>query len=84
MQVQLEQTERGAVLVIPDALMRQAQMEAQATVDVSADGGRIVVSPGVVSPRRSRYAIEELLDSITPETLPPHADWGPPVGKEAW
>ena len=49
-------------------------------VDVREEGGRIIVEP-VTSPA---YDLDQLLDRMTPETLPEAIDFGPPVGREAW
>jgi antitoxin MazE len=49
------------------------------TVDVRAEGGKIVIE----LVRETDYDLDQLLDRITPENLHGSIDFGGPVGKEA-
>lgn len=49
-------------------------------VDVREECGRIVIEPV----RRNQYRLDEPVKRITRENLHAEADFGRPVGKEAW
>jgi len=66
-------------LRIPQALAEQAGFAEGSSVVARVDEGKLVISR-----KRRRYRIEDLLDQITPENQPELIDWGPPVGKEIW
>ena len=38
----------------------------------------------ITHPDATRYNIEEMVATITPENMHTAIDWGPPVGKEIW
>jgi len=80
MQVQLEKTEKGAALLIPDELIHGSQVRAGSTVDLTLVDGKLVIAPI----RRSRYTTEELLAGVTDDNIHGENDWGPPIGKEVW
>ncbi len=80
MQVQLEKTDKGYTVLIPDELVLDSRVKASATVDLSLVDGKIVIAPI----RRSKYTTEELLAGVTDENIHGEIDWGPPVGKEIW
>lgn len=80
MQLQLENTEKGLALLIPDELIHNSHVTAGSIVDLTLIDGNIVIAPV----RRSRYTTEELLAGVTDENIHGETDWGPPVGKEVW
>lgn len=66
-------------LRIPQVLAEQAGLSEGTSVFVRVDAGKLVISR-----KRRKYKLEDLLDQITPENQPEIVDWGPPVGKEIW
>ncbi len=66
-------------LRIPKSVAIEAQVSEGDSVDVSADKGMIVIRPS-----RRTYSLQELVDAITPRNRHKEADWGSPVGHEAW
>lgn len=78
MQVQLEESENGLTLPIPEEVAQSSQMQPGSLVDLSLIDGKILVSPV----RRSKYTIEELMAGVTNENVREAVDFGPPVGKE--
>ncbi len=61
---------------IPKDVASQLGLRNGSPVDVVADRGRIVISP-----RRPRFTIEELLANVTPE-IREAFDWGSDTGRE--
>jgi len=70
----------SASVRIPSAVLHAAKLRLEDCVDVREESGRIVIEP---VPRKE-YDLSELLKRITPENLHEEADFGRPVGKEAW
>jgi antitoxin MazE len=70
----------SASVRIPAAVMQAAHLDLDDAVDVREESGRIVIEPV----RRKEYDLEELVKRITPRNLHEEADFGVPVGKEAW
>jgi antitoxin MazE len=80
MQVQVEKTEKGFALLIPDELVQNSHVKAGSLVDLTLVDDKFVIAPI----RRSKYTTEELLSGVTDENIHGETDWGPPVGKEIW
>lgn len=78
MQVQLEKSETGLTLNIPEEVAQISQMLPGSLVDLTMIDGKILVSPV----RRSKYTLEELMAGITDENIHEAVDFGPPVGRE--
>ena len=70
----------SASVRIPSAVLQAAKLRLEDSVDVREESGRIVIEPI----HRREYALSELLNKITSENLHEEADFGKPVGKEAW
>lgn len=70
----------SASVRIPAAVMQAARLKLDEAVDVREESGRIVIEPA----QRKEYDLGELLKGITRENLHGEADFGRPVGKEAW
>ena len=64
---------------IPKALALEAGLRPDVAVDLTLQGGRLLISPIIEVP-----TLEELLAQVTPENLHGETDWGPPVGRESW
>ena len=80
MQVQLEKTEKGLSLLLPEELVHGSALVAGSNLEVTLVDGKILAAPI----RRSKYTTEELLAGVTDENIHPETEWGPPVGREAW
>jgi antitoxin MazE len=65
-------------LRIPKTLAAELNVQDGDAVDVSLEGGAIVIRPAA-----KRYTIEELVADMAPDDGG-EIDWGPPVGKEVW
>lgn len=68
----------SASVRIPAGIMQAVHLNLDAPVDVREEGGRIVIEPI----RDREFAIEKLLEGITPENLHTEIDFGAPKGKE--
>lgn len=64
---------------IPKAFTADAGLEAGDQVEITLEGGRIVITPV-----GREYRLGELVDGITADNRPAETDWGPPVGDEVW
>ncbi len=65
---------------LPRHLVDQAALKPGDAVDVAvSEDGRIVITP-----RRRRPTLDELLRGITEENRHHEAEWGEPAGEEAW
>ncbi len=70
----------SVALRIPKAFADEMQITADTAVELSIEGGKLVISPV----ERPEYLLEELLAQITPENIHGEVDWGVPVGQEVW
>jgi len=61
-------------------VLQQAQLKAGDRVELTVQRGRRIL----IVPRRKKPTLEELLKGMKPKNWHPRADWGAPVGKEAW
>jgi antitoxin MazE len=67
-------------LRIPRAFARETALESGSEVELTLDGGRLVITP--LGP--AAVSLEDLLAQITPENLHGEVDTGPSGGVEAW
>jgi antitoxin MazE len=65
---------------IPRLLAREAGVDVGSEVDLSIQGGDLVVKPA----RRRTYGLEELLRKITAKNIHNEVDTGAAVGREVW
>jgi antitoxin MazE len=70
----------SASVRIPTAVLKAANLGLDEPVVVREESGRIVIEPV----RRKEYDLAELVKGITRGNLHEEADFGAPVGKEAW
>lgn len=68
----------SAAVRIPSAVMEQARLEIDQTVEVRVEGGSVVIEP-LAAPE---YSLDDLLAEVTPENLHEEESFGPPVGRE--
>ena len=66
-------------LRLPRAVVGEAGLNLGDAVSIEATPDAIVIRK---AHRRPRYALEELLDQVTPENAHQAEDWGGPVGRE--
>jgi antitoxin MazE len=67
---------------VPLRLLEEAKISLGDEVDVTVQGGQLVVSP---SPRvRGRYRLEDLVARMPEDYEPAEEDWGDPMGREVW
>ena len=72
----------GSVSVsLPRQMLRTLGLEAGASVAVTIEDGRLVLSP-----TRPRYSLDDLLSGMKPGDMPTADEWdgAKPVGREAW
>ena len=72
----------GSVSVtLPRQMLRTLGLAAGASVAVTVENGRMVLSPA-----RPRYTLAELLAGMKPGDMPTAQGWADvrPVGREAW
>jgi len=63
-------------------VLREANVAVGDEVNVTARGGVIVIAP--VKPARGKRNVGELVSRIPKNYRAEEADWGKPVGREAW
>ncbi len=80
MQTKIQKWGNSLGLRIPKAFAEQVGVEAGSDVDLSVEDGELIVRP---QPSR-RYALEELLQSVTAQNVHREIETGEPVGREAW
>ena len=79
MKVRIKKWGNSAALRIPASVMAAADLSLEQTVDITEDGGRVIVMP--IGPA---YDLDQLVSQMDPETFPEDIDFGLPVGREAW
>lgn len=80
MQTKIQRWGNSLGLRIPKSFAEEAHVEAGSTVDISVEGGELVVRP--IRPRR--YDLRSLVKAITPKNVHEVVETGTPVGREAW
>lgn len=80
MRVQVKKWGNSASVRIPASVMAAASLELDQAVDVREEDGRIVIEPV----RAPDIDLDALLTRMTPDTFHDEADFGRPVGEEAW
>ena len=70
-------------LRIPSGLLAELRLSENSPVDLSVEGGRLIVAPRQRK-RKWKYSLEELLEGVTSENIHAETDWGAQSGKEIW
>jgi antitoxin MazE len=65
---------------IPKAFAEATGLQLNGEVEIRIEEGRIILIPH----KNQSYALEDLLEGVTPENRPGEWDCGPAVGSEAW
>ena len=63
---------------IPISLMNSAQFELEQKVNITVEGGRLIIEPL----KQVTYSLDALVAGITPTNLHTEVSFGGPVGKE--
>ena len=69
-------------LRLPLDILREAEIDKESAVNISAQGNCIVITKA--DPQKKRQNIMELFEGYKGEYEPTGIDWGEPVGKEVW
>ncbi len=64
---------------IPKNLASQINLKEGSSISITVSEGKIVISP-----KRKKYTLEELLEGTSPDDFGGEIDWGEPVGVEIW
>jgi antitoxin MazE len=80
MKVQIQRWGNSLALRIPKSFAVESKIEQGSVVEVSLDGGKIVVEPVT----DSDYTLEELLAGVTKHNIHAEVDTGGAAGKEVW
>ena len=64
-------------LRLPSVFIKQLGLKDDDVITISIEDGKIIIEPDEID-------INQLIETITPESLHKPIDWGPPVGKEIW
>ena len=80
MKTRVQKWGNSLALRIPKVFALEVGLENDSEVDLSVQGGRLVLAP----PAPKTYSLEELLAAVRPSNLHNETDWGAPVGKEIW
>jgi len=80
MQTKIQKWGNSLAIRIPKAFVKEAHVAHGTAVDLSIDGGRIIIDPQA----EPEYRLEDLLKGVTTENLHAAVDTGEAVGKEAW
>jgi antitoxin MazE len=80
MKVQIQRWGNSLALRIPKSFAVESKIEQGSVVEVSLDGGKIVVKPVA----EAEYTLEALLAGVTKRNLHAEVDAGGAVGKEVW
>ena len=80
MNARVQKWGNSLALRIPRPFAAEVGLAENTEVELSLDEGRLVIRPV----RRVKYDLAELLAGVTPKNRHAEADWGAPVGKEAW
>lgn len=72
----------SVMMAIPKSLLDGLGFTVNSKVDVSVDGGRLIVAPR----KRPKYTLDELLAQCDPNAPAIDDAWdaAPPVGREEW
>ena len=80
MKTKIQKWGNSLALRIPKSFAQEVGLDSNSSVDVSLEGGRLIVVPE----DKPRFSLEQLLQQITADNLHGEIDTGDPVGKEIW
>ena len=80
MTTKIQQWGNSLALRIPKAFAVEANLYKGAVVDVSEEGGKIILTPV----KKRKFTLESLLAGVTKENIHSEISTGKRVGKEIW
>ncbi|MCJ7482483.1 MAG: AbrB/MazE/SpoVT family DNA-binding domain-containing protein [Thermodesulfovibrionales bacterium] len=80
MTTKIQQWGNSLALRIPKAFAVEANLHKGAVVDVSEEGGKIILTPV----KKRKFTLESLLAGVTKENIHSEISTGKRVGKEIW
>lgn len=80
MQTKIQRWGNSLGLRIPKSFAQEAGVHAGSDVDLTVEGGRLIVSPA----GRPKYQLADLLSGVTSTNVHKEIDTGAPIGREAW
>jgi antitoxin MazE len=80
MTTKIQQWGNSLALRIPKAFAVEANLHKGAVVDVSEEGGKIILTPV----KKRKFTLEDLLAGVTKENIHSEISTGKRVGKEVW
>ena len=80
MNTKIQQWGNSLALRIPKAFAVEAKLHKGAVVDVSEEGGKIILTPL----KKRRITLKDLLSGVTKENIHGEISTGRRVGKEIW
>lgn len=80
MKARVKKWGNSAAVRIPASVLDAVHLKLDAVVDVREESGRIVIEPA----RQKAWDLDELVRGITSKNRHKAAEFGFPVGKEAW
>jgi len=80
MQTRIQRWGNSLGLRIPTSFAAEAGVEAGSEVDLSVEGGDLIVKPT----RRRTYRLNELLGRVNARNVHGEVQTGRPVGRESW
>ncbi len=80
MNTKIQQWGNSLALRIPKAFAVEAKLHKGAVVDVSEEGGKIVLTPI----KKRKMTLKSLLDGVTKDNIHGEISTGKRVGKEIW
>jgi len=79
MQVEVVKWGNSSAVRLPSAVLKEVQVVLGDRLELKTEDGKIVLELA-----RSKYRLEDMLAAITKENRPLPANFGAPVGHEAW
>ena len=80
MQTKIRKWGNSLAIRIPKAFVKEAHVAYGTAVDLSIDGGKIIINPEPAP----EYKLEDLLKGVTAENIHAAVDTGEAVRQEAW
>ena len=80
MRVEIQKWGNSLAVRIPKAIALESKIEQGSEVDLTLEGGKVVLNPV----RPPEYRLEDLLAGVTEENRHDEVETGGPVGSEVW
>jgi antitoxin MazE len=80
MKTKIQKWGNSLAVRIPKPFVKEANLMYGSSVDLSVDGGRIIIDPHT----EPEYSLDELLNGVTKQNLHTEVDTGDAVGREVW